>query len=78
MAYDINTIDDLIEEMGGNTALGDWLDITPEAVSNWKRRNAIATGWHLRLDMEMRKRGKSVNPSVFGLEPDAAQQRLAS
>jgi hypothetical protein len=65
--YDIQTIDDLIRELGGNTAVAEWLDISQEAVCNWKRRGVIATGWHMRLAAAARRKGRTVNPEVFGL-----------
>lgn len=70
MAYDINTIPELIEALGGDTAVARWLGISQPAVAQWKARGAIATGWHMRLLAELRRREKSVNPIVFGLTAD--------
>lgn len=70
--YDINTISELIDELGGDTAVAQWLDISQSAVGNWKQRNCIATGWHMRLYAEMTRRKKTINPAVFGLSEDDA------
>ena len=72
MSYDIHSIDDLIDELGGPTVMGGWLGITSEAVSNWKARQNIPAGWHWKLAAAARKKGKRVHPRVFGLDEDEA------
>lgn len=72
MAYDITSIDQLIDVLGGPSAIGEWLGITQEAVSNWKARRSIPPGWHFKLAKAARARGCSIDPQVFGLEPDDA------
>lgn len=69
----LRTIDDLIEFFGGNSEMADWLGIDQSAVSQWKIRQQIAAGWHLRLLAEVRRRGADVHPSVFGLSDDEAK-----
>lgn len=72
MAYQINSIDELIDALGGDTEVGLWLGISQPAVAMWKSRGQIGAGWHLRLLAEVRRRGLTVNPEVFGLnEGDA-------
>lgn len=66
----IDTIDSLIDELGGAKRLGERLGITQEAVSNWRARREIPPGWHLRLLIDVARRGKRVDPSVFGLTTD--------
>lgn len=78
MGYDLNSIDEVVRELGGNTAIGEWLGIHPEAVSMWKARGQIATGWHLRIAAAVKRKRKSVNPSVFGLSEDEAQDIFAA
>ena len=65
--YNIRTIAQLVTALGGDTALSERLGICQEAVANWKARNAIPGGWHLRLYSECLGKGKSVDPRVFGL-----------
>ena len=76
MQYDINTIDELIDELGGGSAVGRWLGITPEAVSMWKARGNIAPGWHMRLAAAVGRKGKTINPEVFGMTEDEAKGLL--
>ena len=74
----ITTIDKLIEAFGGASELGRFLGITQEAVSMWKGRGEIPTGWHLRLLIEARSRGWLIAPEVFGFDGgDAARYRAA-
>jgi hypothetical protein len=69
----IRTIDELVEEFGGDTALAELLGITQSAVAHWKIRGQIAAGWHLRLLAELQRRGFTVEPSVFGLTDREAE-----
>lgn len=70
--YHIRSIDELITALGGDTVVADWLGISQPAVANWKVRGQIASGWHLRLLAETRRRGLSVDPAVFDLREDEA------
>lgn len=68
----LNTVKDVVDALGGPTFLGDQLGIGQNAVSNWKIRNQIPSGWHLRVYLGVRQVGMEVDPSVFGLESLAA------
>lgn len=68
--YDINSIGELVDALGGDTKVAHWLGISQPAVAAWKIRKHIPTGWHVRLLAELKKRGLSVNPEVFGLSED--------
>lgn len=65
--YDINSIDDLVIELGGPSDLGAQLGISQEAVSNWVVRESIPGGWHMVLAAMAHRAGKSVSPGVFNL-----------
>jgi hypothetical protein len=65
--YDIRTIDELVALLGGDTVVADWLGISQGAVGNWKQRRFIPPGWHMRLLAETRRRGKTIDPEVFGM-----------
>lgn len=66
----IQSIDELVEALGGPVKVGDWLGIGKQAVSNWSMRGYIPPAWHLRLFIEVQRRGWSIHPRVFGLEDD--------
>lgn len=68
--YDINSIDELVNALGGDTKVARWLGISQPAVAAWKARNHIPPGWHMRLLADLTKRGMTVNPEVFGLSED--------
>lgn len=68
--YDINTIHELVDDLGGDTVVARWLGISQPAVAAWKVRQQIPPGWHIRLYAETARRGRSVNPAVFGLSED--------
>jgi hypothetical protein len=63
----IRTVADLVTAFGGNKAMGDWADVGETAVCNWKDANEIPRGYHLRLWLEVERRGLSVDPDLFGV-----------
>ena len=63
----LTTIDDIISAMGGPSELAELLDVTQQAVSMWKVRGEIPSGWHYRLHLEALRRGCVINPAVFGV-----------
>jgi len=67
MAYDINTVHELVECLGGDTAVAREFGISQPAVANWKQRGEIGSGWHLRLLAMAARRGQTINPAVFGM-----------
>lgn len=69
---EIETIEELVAFFGGDTALAEFLGTTQSAVAQWKIRQQIASGWHLRLLAEIKRRGATVSPKVFGLTDEQA------
>ncbi len=57
----ITTIEELVDALGGPSAVADWLGISQPAVSNWITRNYIAPGWHGRLIVECLRLGLRVD-----------------
>ena len=73
MRHDIETIEDLIAELGGPTVIAEWLGISQEAVSNWKIRQNIPPGWHWKLAGAVYRKGQTINTKgVFGVDPEDA------
>ncbi len=66
----LSTIDDVIDEMGGPTAIAAWLNISQSAVSNWRIRNEIPMGWHYRLARHAERLGMRIDDAVFNLDPN--------
>ncbi len=73
MSYDIDTIDGLVEALGGPSDLGAALGLSPSAVCNWSLRNFIPPSWHFRLLYELKIRGLTAHPSVF----EATEEQFA-
>lgn len=73
--FDITSIDELIEALGGDTAVASELGISQPAVANWKVRGEIPGGWHMRLFARVTARGMTMDTcSVFGLPEAEAYQ----
>lgn len=70
----LDTIQDVITALGGPSELAVMLDVTQQAVSMWKVRGEIPSGWHYRLHIEALRRGCHIDPSVFGVNDPFANQ----
>lgn len=68
----VGTVRELVEVLGGTSAVARWLGIQPSAVSMWIERDHIPPGWHLRLFLECTSRGLVVDLALFGLKGDEA------
>lgn len=77
----LKSVSEVIAALGGPTVIGDRFNIGQNAVSNWKIRQEIPPGWHLRIYLSVRQTGADIDPRVFGLdtlnglEPPSAQKR---
>lgn len=72
----LQTVDEVIDAFGGNSVLASWLGIGDSAVSNWRDRQSIPPGWHLRLYLEAQSRGIEINPKLFGMDDWPPQRPL--
>lgn len=77
MTYDINSIDELVDELGGPTKLAVAYGYTPANISNWSLRGYIPPSWHLRLYLELRARGLTAHPDLFELTDEQARLAFA-
>lgn len=65
--YDIKTIEQLVDVLGGPVVLGGKFGITQEAVSNWSLRGNIPGGWHVQLYAMAARKSMTIDPAVFKL-----------
>ena len=81
MTKRLQTVDQILDAFGGakrpadnNKAIASWLGLNTSAVCNWRERDNIPSGWHMRFYLEAEKRGMRIDPRVFGIidETDAA------
>jgi hypothetical protein len=68
MRYDINTIDELVTALGGDTAVARWIGISQPAVGKWKERNKVPPEWNWRIAAELRRRKLTFHPAVLGID----------
>ena len=73
----LQTVDQVIDAFGGaktaaanNKSVAAWLGLNTSAVCNWRERDNIPSGWHLRFYLEANKRGMEIDPHVFGIGRD--------
>lgn len=68
----IETVEEVVDALGGDTKVADWLGISQPAVAAWKSRESIPGGWHLRIYARLLTMGLECDPKVFGLTVDEA------
>ena len=78
MTKRLQTVDQILDAFGGakrpadnNKAIASWLGLNTSAVCNWRERDNIPSGWHMRFYLEAEKRGMRIDPRVFGIDEDA-------
>ena len=67
MRYDINSLDELIAEFDGPSGAADWAGSRDSAICNWRSRGYVPPSRHLRLLIELKRRGKSIKPALLEL-----------
>lgn len=70
-SYDIETFDDLLKEFAGHRGLQRKFGLSQPAISHWRSRG-IPTGYHLRLYLELRLAGRTINPDLFEIDGELA------
>jgi hypothetical protein len=70
----LRSIQEVVEFFDGPTELARWAGIKTSAVCNWVERNELPPGWHIRLAIEVSRRGARVHPSVLGLVVEAVER----
>ena len=79
MTKRLQTVDQILDAFGGakrpadnNKVIAAWLGLNTSAVCNWRERDNIPSGWHMRFYLEAEKRRMKIDPSVFGITEDGA------
>lgn len=67
MAKRIDTIEGLVQALGGTGRVASMVGVDAPAVSNWMARGYIPPGHHLTLTLEAWVRGLDIDPKIFGL-----------
>jgi hypothetical protein len=63
----VNTMDDLIAELGGAEAVARLMDVTPGAVHVARHRGAFPHRWRVLLWQEAETRRLEVRPELLGM-----------
>jgi DNA-binding transcriptional regulator YdaS (Cro superfamily) len=70
----LNTVDEVVEALGGTAAVAALTGVTAPAVSNWRERGAIPSEYFLRIGEALRGDGWDVEPSVFSFKPVVVEE----
>jgi len=65
---EIDTIDEAVRVLGGDTKVARWLETTQNNVANMKARGYVSRSYLLHFYMTLQDRGYTPRPGVFGLE----------
>lgn len=66
----LTSVNEVVDALGGPSAVGSHYGIGQSAVSNWILRGYVPPGWHLRIYLRLKRMGFKAHPSVFGLDED--------
>jgi hypothetical protein len=62
----LRSVRDIVDALGGTKEAAKWAGLGMSAISNWLAADEIPTGWHYRVDVELKARGYRVDPRLFG------------
>lgn len=71
----LNSIDDVIEALGGATAVASLVGVGVSAVSNWSKRGRISQDNFMIIRDALAAKGKEAAPSVFGFKEEILEDR---
>jgi hypothetical protein len=69
----VDTIDDVLAELGGPAKAAELAGVTPPAASNWKSRGRFPSDLYLLFCAELSRTGKTPDPVLFGLKSPAPE-----
>jgi DNA-binding transcriptional regulator YdaS (Cro superfamily) len=69
----LETVDEVIDAVGGTFDAAKLAGIKPPGVSNWRSRGRIPPDKSMIFAEALRLVGKTARPEVFGLEPAEAR-----
>lgn len=58
-------VNEVVRAFGGTTAMAKFFEVTPSAVSNWKRAGKFPDRLHYRLDRAAAERGIVLPADIF-------------
>ena len=61
------TVDALVDEMGGTTAVAQIFGVLPSAVSNWRAAGKFPPRLHYKISREAARRRLAVDAKLFGV-----------
>lgn len=70
----LNSVDEVIKELGGPTAVASLAGLSTPAVSNWSKRGRISRGSFMTISDALAAKGMEAAPSVFGFKETATAE----
>lgn len=67
MGQSLETVAAIVEELGGPTATGKIVGRSAQSAWNWRAANKLPADTFLVLQAELRERGKTAPPSLWGI-----------
>jgi DNA-binding transcriptional regulator YdaS (Cro superfamily) len=68
----LNSVDDVVDALGGTASVASLLGVGPSAVSNWRARGKIPEDNFLLVRDALKANGRGeADPSVFGFKTEA-------
>ena len=68
----LQTVEEVIDRLGGSAEVADLIGVGVSAVSNAKSRNSFPHSWRMRLWQEAQRRNVEIAPALIGMDDGAA------
>jgi hypothetical protein len=75
---ELSTASDVIDECGGTGATADLTQRPIQSVSNWRAANKLPAATFIVITAELKRRGKTAPPSLWGMVEPSDCERAAS
>ncbi len=69
----LNSVEAVIDALGGSAAAQKIAGVSQPAVSNWKARGRMPAEFFLVFGARLRKKAATVDPSLFGIQKPEAR-----
>jgi hypothetical protein len=74
----LSTVNDIIDQLGGNYVFVNALKVSSQAVSNWRAKNHLPANTYLFIQAELAKRSLTAPAKLWGMIAVSKPRDLAS
>ena len=73
----LQTVEEVIDRLGGSAEVADLIGVGVSAVSNAKSRNSFPHSWRMRLWQEAQRQNLEIAPDLIGMNENSSPEVAA-